>query len=206
MLYLKNLKKTIYLSHVISQDTPSYGNKDSLVININSSIQNGDTANTSSWFFSNNHFGTHLDSPYHFCELGVKTYEIPPDNFVFNKIQLVDIPCNEAKLIGISELESSTTVLKDIELLLIRTGYEKYRQESRYLFDNPGIHPELAAHLRKNYTKLRCIGFDFISLTSWKFKSEGRQSHKAFLCPGSPLKPILVVEDMSLKFIEKIIN
>ena len=64
------------LSHIIDNSTPSYGNRDKVVIKTNSSIINGESANTSKCTFSNNHMGTHIDNPYHFCENGKKTYEI----------------------------------------------------------------------------------------------------------------------------------
>ena len=195
----------ICLSHIISHDTPSYGNRDNVSIKANSSIQKGETANCSSWVFSNNHIGTHIDSPYHFCENGKKTYEIPVDDYIFNNVHLMDIPCKEAKLIGIKDFEKSLPINNEIELLLIRTDFENLRNEDDYWNNNPGIAPELADYFRKNYPKIRCIGFDFISLTSWKYRVEGRESHKAFLCPDKG-KPILVIEDMSLKSLNKKIN
>ena len=196
----------ICLSHILSQDTPSYGNRDRILIKNNSAIQKGETANTSSWTFTNNHIGTHIDAPYHFCEKGKKTYEIAIDDYIFNQVQLIDIPCISAKLIGISDLEKIPEIQKDIELLLIRTGFEKFRSEDKYWNDSPGIASELAGYFRENFPKLRCIGFDFISITSWKHREEGRKSHKKFLCPEQGEKAILAIEDMSLKAITKEIN
>ena len=66
----------ILLSHIISSNTPSYGNRDSVEIRSKSSIENGETANTSTWIFSNNHIGTHIDVPKHFSNDGMKTFEI----------------------------------------------------------------------------------------------------------------------------------
>lgn len=195
----------ICLSHIISQETPSYGNRDRVFIRTNSAIKKGDAANSSTWIFSNNHIGTHMDSPHHFCEKGKKTYEIPVDDYFFNKIHLIDVPCNEAKLIGIKELEQSLPISKEVELLLIRTGFESFRMEDSYWNDNPGIAPELAEYFRENFPKLRCIGFDFISLTSWKYRTVGRESHEAFLCPDQG-NPILVIEDMALKSLKSQIN
>jgi kynurenine formamidase len=146
----------------------------------------------------NNHIGTHIDSPYHFCENGAKTFDIPVGDYFYNKVSLIDVPCTEAKLIGIDDIKLFTTILPDTELLIIRTGYEQYRGEDKYWNDNPGLAPELADYLRENYPSLRCVGFDFISLTSWKFRVEGRASHRAFLCPAEGKKFILVIEDMAI--------
>ncbi len=195
----------IRLSHIISQDSPSYGNRDWFSIKTNSAIQDGNNSNSSTWIFSNNHIGTHIDVPYHFCSNGKKTYELPLDNYFFNSVQLLDMPCNQAELIGIKEIEQSLPIRKEIELLLIRTGFENYRQEEYYWNNNPGLAPELAKYFRSNYPKLRCVGFDFISLTSWKYRHEGCKSHKSFLCPDKG-NPILIIEDMSLKAIKNTIK
>lgn len=190
----------ICLSHIISQNTPSYGNRDRFILRTNSSIRQGETANSSCWIFSNNHIGTHIDVPYHFSETGKKTFEIPIDEFIFNKVQLIDVNCENACLIGISHLEKYSSIIdRDIELLLIRTDFERFRGDDKYWNDNPGLAPELADYLRTNYPLLRCVGFDFISLTSWKYRVKGRLSHKEFLCPETEKKEILIIEDMSLK-------
>lgn len=200
------MSNIVCLSHIISQNTPSYGNRDHVIIRANSAIQNGETANSSSWVFSNNHLGTHMDAPFHFCNRGAKTFEIAISDYFFKNVQLVDIPCTKAKLIGINELCKAAKIENNVELLLIRTGYENCRNKHRYWNNNPGISPELAGYFRKNHPKLRCLGFDFISLTSWKFKNEGKLCHMEFLCPSDNEKPILIIEDMSLKLIDKQLN
>ena len=200
------MSNTICLSHVISQDTPSYGNRDRIFIRINSALQKGDSSNSSAWIFSNNHIGTHIDSPYHISQQGKKIYEIPIDDYIFNHVQLVDIPCKEARLIGIEDFKKAAPLRRNIELLLIRTGFENFRREECYWSNNPGIAPEMANYFRENHPNLRCIGFDFISLTSWKHRLEGRKSHQEFLCPCPGKRAIMVIEDMSLKAVCNKIN
>jgi arylformamidase len=193
----------ILLSHVLTSKTPSYGNRDKVYIRKNSSILSGDSANTSSYFISNNHIGTHIDVPNHFSESGLKTFEIPIDQFIFNKIGLIDFNCHEAILIGSHEIKNLLYQIdSDIDLLLIRTGFEKYRNQDKYWNDNPGLAPELADYLRLNFSKLRCIGFDFISLASWKFRQFGKEAHLSFLKPESNEKSLLIIEDMFLSEIK----
>lgn len=193
----------ILLSHILSVNTPSYGNRDRVYIKKNSSIQNGDTANTSSYFISNNHIGTHIDVPNHFSEHGKKTFEIPLGDYFFSKIGLVELECEEAKLIGISDLEYKLSHIDpNIDLLLIKTGYESYRNNDKYWNDNPGLAPELADFLRNKFLNLRCVGFDFISLTSWKFREHGKPAHLAFLAPEKNGRYLLIIEDMSLMHIK----
>ena len=43
------------LSFAISENTPTYGNKNKFISNSLSSIKNGDTADSSKWIFQTNH-------------------------------------------------------------------------------------------------------------------------------------------------------
>lgn len=192
-------RKVLLLSHLLKNDTPSYGNRDNFSIEYTSKISEGATANSSKWIFSSNHLGTHIDAPYHFNEDGKKTFEIPFCDYFFENVLLVDIHCKDAKLIEPSDFSVFENLTTDnIDLLLIRTHYEQFRETDKYWNDNPGLAPELANYFRINFPKLRCVGFDFISLTSWKFREEGRKSHRAFLSPENGSKEILVIEDMKL--------
>jgi kynurenine formamidase len=154
-------------------------------------------ANSSCWIFSNNHIGTHIDVPRHFDDNGFGVADIPIADLFFNTVELIDIPCTSAKLIAESDFEG-LDINPKTDLLLIRTGYENIRDKDAYWNNNPGLSPELAGYLRNKFPCLRCIGFDFISITSWKYRSEGRLAHKNFLAPDDG-KSILVIEDMSLK-------
>lgn len=187
----------VLLSHVLCKNTPSYGNRDKVIIRVNSSIKGGETANSSCLILSNNHIGTHLDVPRHFSDSGKKTTDYPIGDYVFDSCQLVDLPRHKACLLQPSDFEP-LAIRKDVELLLIRTGFEAQRGEDAYWNDNPGLSPELADYFRENYPCLRCVGFDFISVTSWKYRAEGRLAHKAFLAPENGRREIWAIEDMSL--------
>lgn len=191
----------LFLSHPYSTETPSYGNRDMFKVTTNSSIRSGETANSSCWVFTNNHIGTHVDVPFHFNDNGKKVADYNANDWFFSNVVLIDVPCEEAILISENEIKKFDIDL-DVEILLIRSGFEKNRKINNYWNDNPGLSPDLAQFLRKKFPKLRCIGFDFISITSWKFRKEGRESHKAFLSPNENKKPILAIEDMSLKNIK----
>lgn len=188
----------LLLSHILRQDTPSYGNRDKVIIRVNSSIKAGETANSSCLVLSNNHIGTHIDVPRHFSVDGKRTIDYPLGDYVFEACQVIDLPRNEACLIGEEDL-IGINIRPDVDLLLIRTGYEDLRGDDAYWNNNPGLAPELADYLRKTYPKLRCVGFDFISVTSWQHRPEGRLAHKAFLAPDNGDREIWAIEDMSLK-------
>jgi arylformamidase len=186
----------IYLSHCINETTPSYGNQDKFISEEKSSISKGRSANSSKWLFSSNHLGTHIDVPKHFFDNGLGVSDYPAPFWIFNNISLVDTECREAKIL-FQEIVSAE-LSDELELLLIRTGYEQYRDHEKYWNDNPGLSIDLANYLREKYKKLRAVGFDFISLTSWKYREIGKEAHKQFLKNNTPL---LIIEDMSLKMI-----
>lgn len=188
----------VLLSHILRQDTPSYGNRDKVIVRVNSSIKGGETANSSCLILSNNHIGTHIDVPRHFSVDGKRTIDYLIDDYVFEACQVIDLPRNEACLIGEEDIKG-INIRSDVDLLLIRTGFEDLRGDDAYWNNNPGLAPELAVYLRKTYPKLRCVGFDFISVTSWQHRPEGRLAHKAFLAPENGDREIWAIEDMSLK-------
>ena len=186
--------KYLFLSHSIGQNTPSYGDRDKFVDKLNTTFNTGAKAETSNWYFSNNHLGTHLDTPRHFVSNGKTITDFLGAFWVFMKIACIEMSCSAAVLIGNKDI-SSFEIDKDTELLLIKTGYEQYRTTEKYWKDNPGLTPELGLFLKKTFPKLRAIGIDFISVTSFKHRDLGRGAHLALL-EGE--RPILPIEDMSL--------
>ena len=186
----------ILLSHIIRPNIPSYGNRDNFIVEEMSQISEGNSSNNSKWIFSNNHLGTHVDVPRHFFDTGKAVTDYKPNDWIFKKIQIINLPCDKAKLIGIEHVENK--IEKNIDLLLIRTGYEKYRTTDKYWDDNPGLTPELGFWLRENCNSIRAVGFDFISLSAWKYRNIGKEAHKAFLNPNGVNNSILIIEDMKL--------
>lgn len=189
--------EVIYLSHCISEQTPSYGNRDAFVNKLNSSFNKGDKAETSNWFFSNNHFGTHVDLPRHFIAEGKTVSDYCAGFWLFNHVCCVEVFCDNAVLVDVNDIKNQN-IGRDVDFLLIKTNYENHRGSEKYWNENPGIAPELAFYLKEKFTNLRAIGFDFISVTSFQHRSVGKQAHLALL--GGD-KPILPIEDMALSSI-----
>ena len=187
-------KKYIFLSHVLNENTPTYANRDFFKINEKSSILKGKTANSSEWIFSVNHIGTHIDVPKHFYDDALTITDFSSEFWRFSKIGFIEVKCDEHIIISDENLFEN--ISRDIELLLIKTGYENYRGANKYWEDNPGLAPELADFFREKFPKLRAIGFDFISLTALKNREIGKKAHLEFL---NPKFPILIIEDMSLQ-------
>lgn len=187
----------IYLSHFLNNQTPKYaGNKSDLHIKKSSCICSGDSSN-SLMLNLKNHVGTHIDLPKHFDKYGKVLNDYSPKDWFFNTPQLLDIEISPGKLIDINHLDGK--INQDTDFLIIRTGFESQRHLDTYWNNNPGVNKNVGIWLRRNYPKLRSIGFDFISLSSFKHREIGRIAHKEFLSSNYEGAPILIVEDMKLK-------
>lgn len=188
--------KVVWLSHPLSPETPAYGGGEGMRIEPITQIAAGDTANTSRYVLPN-HLGTHVDAPRHFFDSGPSLTDYPAGFWVFENPLLVDVPGDDGYLIGPKDVEN--VIKPETDILLLRTGYEKFRGESRYWQHNPGLDPELGTWLRERFSNVRVIGMDVISVTSRHHRDEGRAAHRALLDTNRSGSPILPVEDMSLE-------
>ena len=185
-----------YLSHFLNKYTPLYGNcKENLSIEKATCISSGAVANSLNISF-NSHVGTHIDFPKHFDDNGPYSNDYSADFWKFQHIELIELPCQEEQLISIADLEGRISERTDF--LIIRTGFEKLRQEEAYWKNNPGVDEKVGLWLRENFPQLRAIGFDFISLNCFQKPEIGTISHREFLSIYFPGHPILIVEDMKL--------
>ena len=182
-------RETYLLSHVIGEDSPLYGGEQSISLKRAKSIQKGDSCNTMRWSFPN-HTGTHVDVPFHFAEDGASVTEVKPENWIFNKVLLTEISGVKP---GYIVEEEDLGDIKDCELFLIKTNFEKYRTDKVYWKNSPGLHPDIAPWLKEKCPSIRAIGVDFISISNLNKRNLGRDAHRSFLENN-----ILIVEDMKL--------
>jgi len=190
------MTKIKYLSHYLSESTPLYGNGKGIQFSFDKNIEKGDSCNTTQVTFPN-HSGTHIDLPFHFDKKGKTLNDYQPSFWQFNKVELIDLSglVSDCQIIG---PEFFTDKINDeAELLLIKTGYQKWRGTDRYTLTPPGISSNLAGFFREKLPNLRCVGMDIISTTSYSNRDEGRKAHHAFLNPSIG-SPILLIEDMNL--------
>jgi arylformamidase len=185
----------IFLSHVLEPRTPGFGGRQEFSIQLAKQIMRGDSNNSQRWEMSN-HVGTHIDAPFHFDGNGATIESFNPDFWIPNKICLIDIPKGPNQMIGCGDLAERVPL--DSECILIRTGFERLRQEVSYWEENPGVLPEVGSWLRTHRPSIRFFGFDFISLTAYNNREVGRLAHQAFLATAQAGKPILIIEDMHL--------
>jgi len=185
-----------YLSYPLSEKTPLYGNDTGIQISSDKNIINGDSCNTMNLAFPN-HSGTHIDFPYHFNPDGKTIEDYPAEFWQFNEVELIDLSgtVNDSQIIVPDRIPKPINC--EAGLILIKTGYGVFRKTDRYTITPPGLSADLAPYFRQKYPKLRCVGMDLISVSSYSNRSEGRKAHHAFLNPAEG-EPVLLIEDMKL--------
>lgn len=197
------VKKKIFLSYFINKDTPTYGNRNQVLLTKKSSIEKGDVANETH-INSTLHVGTHIDLPNHFYSNGKTLEDYPPDFWFFNRPLFMEIdPVSlvvEKEVINILE---QTANKAEFDIIIIKTGYCHIRESRKYWEENIGFSPAIYEYLMANCPNVRIIGFDSISVSSFQHRDTGRLAHKKFLNPNHP---ILLLEDMNLKVLNNQMN
>ena len=186
----------IHVSYPLDKLNPLYPGSPEVSFNPVRSIANKDSANTSLISFGN-HSGTHIDVPLHFCDNGFSVAEMLNAENVFSPAVCIDISKKPESSISKADLEPFVEQISDVEALLIRTGFFKYRQSKSDLYttSHPWIQPDLPEYLREVCPRLKLIGLDTISVSNPSHREEGRATHRAFLCDKFPF---LLLEDADL--------
>ena len=193
------MKRYIKLSYNISGDTPLYHGTPPVVIEKVKEISKGNSCNTYLITLLN-HVGTHVDTPKHFFNLGRAISEYSIEELVFQKPLIVDCPKKINEVIEIDDIASLMSST-DADILLIRTGFYKYRKKDIYCYKNPYLSPRAAEYLRENFSTLKAIGIDCISISSYGKRDMGKKAHKILLKKdGFKGCPVLIIEDLYLPY------
>ena len=191
-----NSSKFVYFSYILDENTPTYGNRNKFITTKKSDISKGDVANDTT-IQTTVHIGTHIDMPYHFFEDGQTIEDFDCGYFSFENILFIEFTPKE--LIIKDELIKLLDKIKDknkYEILIVKTGICNKRDTQEFWESNYGFDPSIAKYLRDLFPNIRVLGFDSISVSSFTHRMIGREAHKAFLDPKSP---ILLLEDMDLR-------
>jgi len=185
-------QRLLWLSHVLEPDTPSYGGGEGFTVSPVKALAQGDSCNTSILSFPN-HIGSHVDAPRHFLSNGSTIDAYAPKDWIFTHPLMVDIPAKPGQLIGPEVFPSQDCASETVDLLLIRTGFEAYRDCDVYWQEGPGLLPELADYFRNHFPSLKAVGLDTISISGFQHRDIGRKAHAAFLS-----NDVRIFEDLSL--------
>lgn len=158
-------------------------------------ISSGDTSNSYAMMLGN-HVGTHVDAQRHFYGEGRAISDFRPEELVFKRGVIIDVPKGPGELITRRDLEAHEQAISRSGLVMIRTGIERMAVSDPVKFanDGPCISEEGAKYLIKFYPRLRCVGTDAISIGSPRHRDEGWRSHRVLLSAPD----LLIIEDMAL--------
>ena len=187
--------KNIYLSYPLSINTPAYAGGESIEIKKIKSLCAGDSCNQFSITMTN-HIGTHVDVPAHFIKNGKTITDYEPDEWVFNRCCMIDIPCIASQIINDTSI-SAMDPDYNCDLLIIRTGFEQFRDDELYWRKSPVFHKSLGNFFATEFHQLRAIAFDCISLSSLTDRVMGRESHREVLG-----RNFLIFEDVRLSVLK----
>jgi arylformamidase len=194
----EKLSKYVLLSYMITKNTPAYGNNPTVDVQPYQSISSGSVCNTSI-IKIHNHLGTHVDAPKHFWDEGQNIGDYDVNELIFISPLVIDIPKSPKEMINLEDLIHFKKKLKKCDILLLKTGFWKYRDEEIYRLENPGISPEVADFIRSDFINIRCVGIDSLSVSSYANRELGRKTHKILLQKkGFKGEPMLIIEDMNL--------
>jgi|SRR3990167_2729810 len=182
-------------SYPLNIKTPLYGDVAPLKIKALRQIKKRDSCNTFEVKFIN-HSGTHIDTPKHFYDNGRAISQYLIKEFIFYYPCLIDCSKKKDELISVRDIKF---IPKRCDILLLRTGFYKYRNYEKYRKHNPGISLEAARFIRLNYPFIRALGIDTISVSAFQNREVGRKAHEILLKEdGLSGKPLFLIEDLNL--------
>lgn len=184
------------LSYPLNAKTPLYGDTEAVGITTRTKPAGSGSMVTTARLSLSNHSGTHIDAPRHFFQDGRSVSDLDMNELVFGSPLLIDCSKKEDELVCPGDIKG----VGKCDLLLIRTGFYRFRGSPAYRTNNPGIAPETAEWIRKNRPEIRAVGIDAISVSAFQKRDLGRITHRTFLGSKKGYKgePVLLIEDLDL--------
>ncbi len=187
------------ISYLLDEDDRGFPGAPTMRIEPFESMKKGDVLNTFNVTIFN-HFGTHMDGPFHFNPNGCCLYEYEPEEFFFKKPVIIDIPKKKGELVESEDLQPFDAQIREADLLMIRTGFCNIRKSDNegYAKEGPGISASCAERIVHNYADLKAVALDWISLCSPLHPFEGVRAHQIMLGKEGT-RPILIIEDVDMR-------
>ena len=133
------------------------------------------------------HTGTHMDAPAHLIK-DAKTLDKFPVGHFYGRALLLDFTNIRGTIIELQGLEPYKDAVRNVDFLLLHTGWSEYWGSDKYFIDYPVLSPESAEWLAK--FRLKGIGLDTISAD--KIDTVDYPVHTAFLN-----KETVIVENLT---------
>ena len=193
------MARFVRLSYDVEPDGPGWPGNPTYRWEQISSIAGGDAANVGVLHLCD-HFGSHLDAPNHFDDAGLQVAQVPLERFVYERPRLVDVAKEAEELVTREELEAHDDVVREADLLLVRTGWSSVRASDpeRYASRGPGISADACEYLIAQ-PGLHAVALDLVSLASYpKVDPDGIVAHRILCGVGRDDRYVIIVEDVDL--------
>lgn len=188
----------VELSYVVTEEDPVYPDNPKDIFEPRTRIEKGDASN-STYVHHFTHNGTHIDAPFHFDKNGKKIDQIPLEDLIYEKPAFVNIAIEPSGRITKEDLN----VPDGSDLVIIRTGFGKFRKENpaMYRFMFPGFEKAAVRYIREDLRSVKAVMVDFISVDQIvEGADSGYPIHNCFMSPfKSPERPVLIIEDANLE-------
>jgi Predicted metal-dependent hydrolase len=133
------------------------------------------------------HTGTHIDAPAHMLSNGPYLDNLDIEHFIGNAT-ILDFSNGKMELIDVDSLKPYEEKIKNVEFIIIKTGWSKYWGDKKYYEDFPSLSEESAKWLSE--FNLKGIGIDAISIDN--IKSTTFAVHKILMS-----KNIIIIENLT---------
>lgn len=155
--------KIIDLTHTMHKDMPVFPGTEKPIFLPANTIEKDGFKETKFSMYS--HTGTHIDAPSHMLEGGKFLEELEIRHFI-GKAIVLDFSNIKNKEISKEDLLKYENKLKDLDFVLLMTGWSKYWNSDEYFEDFPFLSEEAVDWLIK--FDLKGIGIDAISIDDMK--------------------------------------
>lgn len=144
------------------------------------------------------HTGTHVDSPCHVIADAVRITDFSPQDFIFTRPAVIDLPLGDAEIVQPEHLAPHYPTLSTADLALFRFGYGRVRADDPQRFSTrcPGFGIESAHWIRANCPDLRAMGMDVPSVATIAHLDQTMTCHNVLL--EGQGRRFLIIEEMYL--------
>jgi kynurenine formamidase len=149
------------LSHSINESMPVFpGTEPPKIVDACTIAKNGFAEKLLNFY---SHTGTHIDAPGHILAGAATLDELPIGHFIGPGFVL-DVSLIKGAQVEIDDLKRHEMMIRDIEFLLLHSGWAKHWGDAKYFSGYPALSPEAAKWLTG--FSLKAIGVDMISVDS----------------------------------------
>lgn len=177
--------KVTDLTHVINEDMPVFPGTEQPILAKANTLEKDGFRETKITIYS--HTGTHIDAPAHMMSNGLYLDNFDIEHFI-GSAAILDFSNEEIKLIDVDSLRPYEEKIKNVEFIIIKTGWSKYWGDKKYYENFPSLSQESAKWLTG--FNLKGIGIDAISIDD--MRSTTFAVHKT-LMP----KNIIIIENLT---------